>query len=256
MNLLPVIKQFKWRKLYLGVLVLSLVFGFLVYRNVSLEQKIADLAKKTTDNSSEIPQLVKEVSALIKLPENETPSVATVTDVDKVKEQPFFSQSQNGDKVLIYSQAKKAILYRPSEKRLVDVAPINIPDTSSQNAQVVASPEVAGAATKVASTPVASVSATLRVALYNGTNTVGLTGTIENYVKGRDPQFVFPIKENAQKKNYDTTTVVDVSGQNEERVANLANLLQGSVGELPEGEPRPDNVDVIVILGPASVDLK
>ena len=250
------LKQIK--KLYIVGLSLVSVFGFLVYRNVSLEQRIADLAKKTADNSSEIPQLVKEVSTLIVLPENETPSVATVTDIDKVKEQPFFSQSQNGDKVLIYSQAKKAILYRPDEKRLVDVAPINVPDTSSQQLtqNPSASPEVAGVSTKASASPSATASASLRVALYNGTTTIGLTGLIENYIRSRDQSFTFAVKENAQKKTYDTTTVVDLNGSYGERAANLAGLLQGSVGELPEGESRPEGVDLIVILGPPSTELE
>ena len=69
--------------------------------------------------------LVSKVGLLIALP-NEDPTIATVTDASKLKDQPFFSRSQNGDKVLIYTQAKRAILYRPGINKIIDVAPVNI----------------------------------------------------------------------------------------------------------------------------------
>lgn len=80
----------------------------------------------------EVKQLVLEVGKLIDLPIGEDPTLATVTDVEKLRSQPFFQKAQNGDKVLIYSLAKKAILYRPSDKKIIDVAPINIGTQSGQ----------------------------------------------------------------------------------------------------------------------------
>jgi len=79
-----------------------------------------------TQVAAEVDALIAEVGKLIALPSDEKPTVATVTDVEKVKEQPFFTNAQNGDKVLIYTNAKKAILYRPSEKRIVEVGAVNI----------------------------------------------------------------------------------------------------------------------------------
>ena len=63
---------------------------------------------------------------MIVLPEDEIPTVATVSDPEKLKEQPFFSDAKKGDKVLIYANAKKAILYDPMANKIVTVAPINI----------------------------------------------------------------------------------------------------------------------------------
>lgn len=74
----------------------------------------------------ETAALVREVGALILLPEGETPTVATVADIEPLKDQPFFANAKVGDKVLIYTNARRAILYDPVGRRIVEVAPINI----------------------------------------------------------------------------------------------------------------------------------
>lgn len=74
----------------------------------------------------EIELLVSRVGKLIVLPEGEQPTMATVTDPEKLKDQPFFSKAKNGDKVLIYTNARKAILYDPTQNKIIEVAPLNI----------------------------------------------------------------------------------------------------------------------------------
>ncbi len=70
--------------------------------------------------------LIGEVGKLLALPENEAPTVATVADPSKLANQPFFAKAQAGDKVLIYTDNKKAILYRPSEKKIIEVADLQL----------------------------------------------------------------------------------------------------------------------------------
>lgn len=74
----------------------------------------------------EVQQVVGMVGRLIVLPEGETPTLATVTDQEKLRSQPFFALAKNGDKVLIYTNAKKAILYDLVANKIVEVAPLNI----------------------------------------------------------------------------------------------------------------------------------
>lgn len=74
----------------------------------------------------EVKSVVAEVEKLMVLPIGEEPTLATVTDPDKLKDQPFFTNAKQGYKVLIYTNAKKAILYNPTEHKIVEVAPINI----------------------------------------------------------------------------------------------------------------------------------
>lgn len=74
----------------------------------------------------EVRALVARVGQLLVLPEGEDPTVATVQDPERLKEQPFFAKAKKGDRVLIYTNARKAILYSPTDQKIVEVAPINI----------------------------------------------------------------------------------------------------------------------------------
>lgn len=73
---------------------------------------------------AEIADIVQKADKIISLPKDETPILATVSDSDKLKDQPFFAEAKNDDKLLIYTKAKKAILYRPSSNMVVNVGPL------------------------------------------------------------------------------------------------------------------------------------
>jgi len=81
--------------------------------------------------AAEVKSLVKAVSRLMVLPEGETPTVATVTDLEQLRDQPFFAKAKVGDRVLIYTGARKVILYDPLANKIVEVANINIDLPSS-----------------------------------------------------------------------------------------------------------------------------
>lgn len=74
----------------------------------------------------ELREVVEKVGQLIVLPEGETPTLATVADPEKLRDQTFFAKAKVGDKVLIYTGARKAILYDPSAHKIVEVAALNI----------------------------------------------------------------------------------------------------------------------------------
>ena len=71
-------------------------------------------------------KLLAEISRIIVLPSNEIPVIATVNDPVKLTNQPFFTKAKAGDKVLIYPNNKKAILYNPVDKKIIEVAPLSI----------------------------------------------------------------------------------------------------------------------------------
>ena len=78
--------------------------------------------------AADAKRYVEEVGKLYDLPKDEEPSVATVSDKEKLEDQPFFAKTENGDVTLIYSQAKLAILYRPSTKQIINVSSVTIED--------------------------------------------------------------------------------------------------------------------------------
>ncbi len=78
------------------------------------------------ENKAELAKIIETVGKLIELPSGEEPTLATVSDPEKLKDQAFFKNAVLGDKVLIYAQAKRAILYSPSRGKIIEVAPVNL----------------------------------------------------------------------------------------------------------------------------------
>lgn len=115
----------------LGVTVVSLVaasYFFIQYRSLKADPNKA--------NAEETQKLVSRVGALILLPANEAPTVATVVDPEQLKDQPFFLNAKKGDKLLLYTSAKKAILYDPSAHKIIEVAPVNLGEGSGAPAGI------------------------------------------------------------------------------------------------------------------------
>lgn len=77
------------------------------------------------ESSSDYKKTIEEVGKLVALPSGEDPTVATVTSLEPLQGQEFFKDAKVGDKVLIFSKSKKAILYRPSEKRIIAMTPLD-----------------------------------------------------------------------------------------------------------------------------------
>jgi len=75
---------------------------------------------------AEVDRYIEEVGKLYALPSDERPSVATVNDKEKLEDQPFFENAENGDVTLIYAESKLTVLYRPSTKQLVNVSSVTI----------------------------------------------------------------------------------------------------------------------------------
>lgn len=80
------------------------------------------VSKIQQEQNSSILDAIAEVYAI---PEDETPTIATVQDVSKLQDQAFFEGAQNGDILVVFSNSSQAILYRPETKQLVKVGPIS-----------------------------------------------------------------------------------------------------------------------------------
>lgn len=116
------------KRLFFWLLVLVLVAGaaYFVYDYRQVKEERDKLSDPQAAAQEATQKLLNEVGAIVAIPEGETPTVATVSDASKLQSQAFFAKSENGDKVLIFTQAKRAILYRPSTGKVIEVAPINL----------------------------------------------------------------------------------------------------------------------------------
>ena len=198
-------------------------------------------------DAKEIADLSQEIGQFMILPDGETPTLATVTDREKLAEQPFFQKAENGDKVLIYSQNGRAILYRPSQKKIVDVTSVNVNTQAPvvPETPVPASPAPAPAPETLAPEAVPSIT---RVALYNGSKTVGITNTKERQLTVAFPSIAVVTKDTAKKNDYTQTIVVDVTGKSQALAEQMATNLGGIVAGLPNGETAPTDADILVIV--------
>lgn len=109
------------------VVVVAVIAAVYFYQQYTQAQFL--LKNPTLVAQQQTNQLVDQVGKLIELPKNEQPTIATVSDVSKLQDQPFFQNAQNDDKVLIYTKAREAILYRPSDNKIIAVAPVNLGTT-------------------------------------------------------------------------------------------------------------------------------
>jgi hypothetical protein len=126
------VKKSSKRKILRHYLPLILVVLVIVLGLTSAYFYKKSKSANTTDQASqaEVKSLIEKVSRLLVVPTDETPTVATVSDPDALKGQAFFADAKKGDKVLIYSNAKKAVLYDPVLDKIVTVAPLNIDATA------------------------------------------------------------------------------------------------------------------------------
>lgn len=214
----------------LAIIAVSMVLtGGMVRKN----PRLLGLLKGPEILKREEAEFVAKVGRSISLPTDEKPTVASVKDLNKLSGQAFFKDAREDDKVLIYTNAKKVVLYRPSEARVVEVGSINISSDKGV---------VAGEQTSVNVTP-------FKVALLNGTSTTELTSRLEDELKKLLPEGEVVFRANAEKSDYEKSVVVNLNEDRKSEAELLAKKLGLEVGQLPDGETKPESGDVLVIIG-------
>lgn len=191
-------------------------------------------------------EVILQVGKIMELPADEKPTVATVSDLEKLKGQAFFKNAQNGDKVLIYTGLKKAILFRPSTRKIIEVGAVNVSQTQQQE----------GSQDFIQAEGVVEEK-TWNTVLFNGTSKDGLASANEKKVKEKLSQVNVVKIESASKNTYEKTLVVDLTNTRAEDAQKIADALGATVSKMPDGEKMPTGADFLVILGAdQSVDLQ
>lgn len=193
-----------------------------------------------TDKSdkNQVNDLVSKIGKLYELPEGEEPTIATVSDKSKLPPQAFFAKAKNGDQVLIYTKAKKAILYRPSANKIIEIGPVSI-NTPSPTA---ASPYTNPSGDSISPTAASQI----RVAIYNASKSLGLAASTEAKLKSKFKNITVVEKSNS-KGDYAKTLVAEVRGGIKGVASDIADFLGGEVESLPPTEAKPD-ADILVIV--------
>src|SRR5690242_11401091 len=91
------------RKFPLGKKSIALIIAIALVSVIAIGSYFFFFKKNGTSGSTPTEsanKTVESVAKLIDLP-SETPTIATVSDISKLKDQPFFANAKNGDVVLI-----------------------------------------------------------------------------------------------------------------------------------------------------------
>lgn len=125
-----------WGKLIIfGVIIVLVIVGYYGWSFYKGQTNSEVQAQKAEE--AQILAIVSKVSNLMVLPNDEVPQVAEIKDAELAsKEQPFLAGSVDGDILLIYANAGKAIVYSPSRNIIVNVGPVQLGD-STQTSQSV-----------------------------------------------------------------------------------------------------------------------
>ena len=119
------------RYIQIGAIGLGVILMiFLAWQYIDARQDAAKLSDPKTSAEQANQELVSDLRKVALLPTDEDPQVAELTDKEKQKNNPFFANAENGDKVLVYQKASKVIIYRPSTKQVVNMATIDGTNTS------------------------------------------------------------------------------------------------------------------------------
>ena len=90
---------------------------------VRMEQVTVD--EEAAKNQELANQIIAEVRALIDMPTDIEPTVATIVDIDALRARnPFYNKAENGDHLVVTPD--RAILYSSSRKKIIDVVPVQL----------------------------------------------------------------------------------------------------------------------------------
>lgn len=91
----------------------------------NLTVRLEQLQGNSEANQQKAKNVVLKVKKLMDIDTSVEPTVATIVDVEKLREQnPFYNKAENGD-YLIVTQTR-AILYREENNIILDVVPVQL----------------------------------------------------------------------------------------------------------------------------------
>lgn len=223
--------------IFLIILVGLSIFYFMEKQKITATSSFEAQQTVTKD---EVKNLVAKISKLIGLPKEEEPIVATIVNVEALsKEQPFYANAHDGDKVLVYLKTQKAIIYDPKQNILVNVGPIFANQNQNINVENNLDP-IAEQKNKIGK---------INIEIRNGTNEPTKGMVVANELS-RNEGFKIIAVESAKKSNYEKNILIDLSnGTKKEIIIELEKIMGvNAIKALPKGEPDT-KAEVLLIIG-------
>jgi len=107
----------------------------------NLTVQLEQLQGNTQQNREVAQRIVRQVRRLITIPEDVEPTVATIVDIDTLRDRnPFYEKANNGDYLVV--TAERAILYDADENIIIDVVPVQVQQAAAPTGDVTAGEEV------------------------------------------------------------------------------------------------------------------
>ena len=212
------------KKIMLLVLNIVVIVG-LGTSTVLFYIKYQDAKEASLTGDQKLAKYEKEISKTYTLPTDEKAQLYDVNNADQLKKdetnKDFFKDIQNGDVLLIYTNNKLGIIYRPATKKIIKTGPLAFKQQLT-------------AAIVGAKADRESVIAVLKQVFAND-----ITSATEIDAKT-------PIATGE-------TIIVDLTSNNKDLAAKLASELKGKVGNVPEGQDRPaDTFGIAIYAAPAA----
>lgn len=213
--------------------VAGFIWIFIQYKQTKTKVKqLQSLQKRGDMESKEKQKLIKKVEKHMLLPKNE-PQIATIMNPEEMKKRgDFFNSVEKGDKLLIYNS--KAILYRPSADKIVDVKSVVL--EQGNNTAGNQNPDNQRTASDVKP---------LTLDIRNGTKKPNVASSLATKLDSKNGLKVTKIGK-AATTSYKNNLIINQSSRS---VEGLSKALRAEVTkDLPQGEVT-STADIIVILG-------
>ncbi len=133
------LKQNWWKIAVIIVAIAGVTLFALMYLNT--KKQLQELQDPGVSGRTELQIITEQAGRVAELPKDESPKMATVDNVSALSKQPFFKNAQNGDRVLIFENSNRALIFRPSTKKIVEFSSISIPTDAQKPVAQPATPQ-------------------------------------------------------------------------------------------------------------------
>jgi len=228
--------------LLLLLIIASIFAGWSFLRLQTTVNKIkTDSINKTVTEEQSMQQyynLIESVQKHIIVNSNEEPFVAIIGDGDVARKlQPFFNKAQTDDVIVMYSD--KAILFRPSEDKIVNIGPVFAMNYTNTDSRTIEQND-----TKITQEQV-DIRKTITLDIRNGSSIPGRAAATAENLSQLD--WYKPINiDNAKNYQYPQTLIINLGNVDVSELEDLYDIK--ALVDLPDGEVRSE-ADVVIILG-------